>query len=91
MGVSTKFPSNDYQMFYLIQLPNGNCSYVYTDNEGNFVLQENSKINDEEVPYYVNDFYYAVPDDTSIVGDSSFISTEWSSSGVNNSFNHLLI
>jgi hypothetical protein len=40
----------DYQMLYLIQLPNGNYSYVYADNEGN-ILQ----VYDEEIPYYVND------------------------------------
>ena len=80
--------SHDYQLLYLIQLPNGNYSYVYTDEQGNFV----PKINDEEIPYYVNDlddFY-----DTSIrefwVGVSSFVGT-FNSSWVNNSFNNLLI
>jgi hypothetical protein len=41
---------SDYQMLYLIQLPNGNYSYVYTDNEGNIL-----PVDDEEIPYYVND------------------------------------
>jgi hypothetical protein len=41
--------SNDYQMLYLIQLPNGNYSYVNTEEN---ILP---KINDEEIPYYVND------------------------------------
>jgi hypothetical protein len=38
-------------MLYIIQLPNGNYSYIYTDNEGNILIDEP----DEEIPYYVND------------------------------------
>jgi hypothetical protein len=41
---------SDDHMLYLIQLPNGNYSYVYTDNEGN-ILQ----VDDEEIRFYVND------------------------------------
>jgi hypothetical protein len=41
---------SDYHMLYLIQLPNGNYSYVYTDNEGNIV-----PVDIEEIPYYVDD------------------------------------
>jgi hypothetical protein len=41
--------SNDYQMLYLVQLSNGNYSYVYTEEN---ILP---KINVEEIPYYVND------------------------------------
>jgi hypothetical protein len=37
---------SDYHMLYLIQLPNRNYSYVYTDNEGNIL-----PVNDEEIPY----------------------------------------
>jgi hypothetical protein len=43
--------SSDYQMLYLIQLPKGNYSYVYTDNERNILTDDQ----DEENPYYVND------------------------------------
>jgi hypothetical protein len=42
------------ELLYLIELPNGNYSYVYTDKEGN-ILTDETKINDEEIPYYVND------------------------------------
>jgi hypothetical protein len=42
---------SDYYMLYLIQLPNGNYSYVYTDNEGNIL-----PVDDEEIPYFINDF-----------------------------------
>jgi hypothetical protein len=46
------------RLLYLIQLPNGNYSYVLQNEEGNFISQDKYS---EEVPYYVNDFY-----DTSI-------------------------
>jgi hypothetical protein len=37
-------------MLYLIQLLNGNYSYVYTDKEGNIL-----PIDNEEIPYNIND------------------------------------
>jgi hypothetical protein len=43
--------SNDYQKLYLIQLPTGNDSYIYPDEYENIL----SNINDDEIPYYVND------------------------------------
>jgi hypothetical protein len=42
--------STDYQMLYLIQLPNGNYSCAYTDKEGNILPGD-----DEEISYYFND------------------------------------
>jgi hypothetical protein len=80
------------ELLYLIELPNENYSYVYTDKEGNIL-----PVDDEEIPYYVNDlddFYYI---DSSFGGgnsvETSFVGNEFmlNSSEVNNSFNNLLI
>jgi hypothetical protein len=75
------------ELLYLIQLSNGNYSYVYTDKEGNILPNDN-----EEIHYYVNDledFYYEESffarednfvDDFNSSKVTLFNSSEWSSS-----------
>jgi hypothetical protein len=92
------------ELLYIIQLSNGNYSYVYTDKEGNILPND-----DEEIHYYVNDledFYDNEESSFDTSKESSFLGTTFSvtsfrdfveegddfnSSGVNISFNNLLI
>jgi hypothetical protein len=52
MNGSKKLSSNGYQKLYLIQLPNGYYSFLYTDDKGNSLSNDNDN---EEIHDGIND------------------------------------